>query len=81
MEEPQNANGSSIEGAEEDAEAVVGPAPPPKARAKRPLQFEQAYLDSLPSANMYAFHGLLCHFSVSGFMVFFNSVFFFFFLN
>ncbi|XP_044506984.1 peptidyl-prolyl cis-trans isomerase CYP71 [Mangifera indica] len=53
MEEPQNANGSSIEGAEEDAEAVVGPAPPPKARAKRPLQFEQAYLDSLPSANMY----------------------------
>ncbi|KAJ0020764.1 hypothetical protein Pint_31942 [Pistacia integerrima] len=53
MEEPQNDNASSIAAAEEDAEAVVGPTPAPKARAKRPLRFEQAYLDSLPSANMY----------------------------
>ena len=42
---------------EDDAEeeAMVGPAPP-QVRRKRPLQFEQAYLDSLPSANMYASH-------------------------
>ncbi|VFQ82800.1 unnamed protein product [Cuscuta campestris] len=32
---------------------VIGPGPAPRARPKRPLQFEQAYLDSLPSANMY----------------------------
>ncbi|KAK9156695.1 hypothetical protein Scep_003269 [Stephania cephalantha] len=29
------------------------PSPAPRARTKRPLQFEQAFLDSLPSANMY----------------------------
>lgn len=36
-------------------EPIVGPGPPPppRARPKRPLQFEQAYLDALPSANMY----------------------------
>ncbi|KAL3518503.1 hypothetical protein ACH5RR_021092 [Cinchona calisaya] len=34
-------------------EPVVGPGPAPKPRRKRPLQFEKAYLDSLPSANMY----------------------------
>ncbi|KAL2899500.1 Peptidyl-prolyl cis-trans isomerase CYP71 [Bienertia sinuspersici] len=38
---------------EEEAEEIVGPVPPPQRRAKRPLQFEQAYLDSLPCANMY----------------------------
>lgn len=36
----------------EGEEEAVGPAPPPQRRAKRPLQFEQAYLDSLPCANM-----------------------------
>ncbi|MCL7028182.1 hypothetical protein MKW94_007373 [Papaver nudicaule] len=36
-----------------EAEPVVGPAPPPPRSRKRPLQFEQTYLDSLPSANMY----------------------------
>ncbi|CAI8592901.1 unnamed protein product [Vicia faba] len=34
-------------------EPIVGPGPAPRARLKRPLQFEQAYLDALPSANMY----------------------------
>ncbi|KAL5099783.1 hypothetical protein RYX36_004110 [Vicia faba] len=34
-------------------EPIVGPGPSPRARLKRPLQFEQAYLDALPSANMY----------------------------
>lgn len=52
MEEPQNGSAKPIE--EDDAEPVVGPAPALRARAKRPLQFEQAYLDALPSANMYA---------------------------
>lgn len=39
--------------AEHVEEPIVGPGPAPRARSKRPLQFEQAYLDSLPSANMY----------------------------
>ncbi|KAG6761770.1 hypothetical protein POTOM_035003 [Populus tomentosa] len=51
MEEPKN--GNSATPVENDEDAVIGPGPAPKARAKRPLQFEQAYLDSLPSANMY----------------------------
>ncbi|OIW21997.1 hypothetical protein TanjilG_28420 [Lupinus angustifolius] len=34
-------------------EPVIGPGPAPRNRLKRPLQFEQAYLDTLPSANMY----------------------------
>ncbi|XP_021722099.1 peptidyl-prolyl cis-trans isomerase CYP71-like [Chenopodium quinoa] len=38
---------------EEGEEVAVGPAPPPQRRPKRPLQFEHAYLDSLPCANMY----------------------------
>ncbi|KAL5974606.1 cytochrome P450 monooxygenase 71 [Asimina triloba] len=37
---------------EEDDEPIVGPGPAPRTRAKRPLQFEQAYLDALPSAPM-----------------------------
>ncbi|KAG9158147.1 hypothetical protein Leryth_000282 [Lithospermum erythrorhizon] len=36
-----------------DEEPIVGPGPAPTRKPKRPLQFEQAYLDSLPSANMY----------------------------
>ncbi|CAI0398238.1 unnamed protein product [Linum tenue] len=56
MEEPQNgnANDNSAPPPPETEEPAVGPAPPPKARTKRPLQFEHAYLDALPSANMYA---------------------------
>ncbi|KAG8488597.1 hypothetical protein CXB51_016499 [Gossypium anomalum] len=53
MEEPQNGNGKLNTIAEEEEEPVIGPGPAPRARPKRPLQFEQAYLDSLPSANMY----------------------------
>ncbi|WOL18547.1 peptidyl-prolyl cis-trans isomerase CYP71 isoform X1 [Canna indica] len=36
-----------------DEEPVVGPGPAPRARPKRPLQFEQAFLDTLPCAQMY----------------------------
>ncbi|KHG14061.1 Peptidylprolyl isomerase domain and WD repeat-containing 1 [Gossypium arboreum] len=53
MEEPQNGNEKLNTIAEEEEEPVIGPGPAPRARPKRPLQFEQAYLDSLPSANMY----------------------------
>ncbi|KAA8544222.1 hypothetical protein F0562_022234 [Nyssa sinensis] len=52
MEEPQNGDGGSAT-VESDLEPIIGPGPAPRARPKRPLQFEQAYLDSLPSANMY----------------------------
>ncbi|KAK4788780.1 hypothetical protein SAY86_020099 [Trapa natans] len=52
MEEAREANGASMQ-ADVEEETMVGPGPAPKARSKRPLQFEQAYLDSLPSANMY----------------------------
>ncbi|KAE9600558.1 putative peptidylprolyl isomerase transcription factor WD40-like family [Lupinus albus] len=45
----ENENGAK---AIED-EPVIGPGPAPRTRLKRPLQFEQAYLDTLPSANMY----------------------------
>ncbi|GAB4824731.1 cytochrome P450 monooxygenase 71 [Ancistrocladus abbreviatus] len=37
----------------EEEEADIGPGRAPQRRPKRPLQFEQAYLDALPSANMY----------------------------
>ncbi|PKA66866.1 Peptidyl-prolyl cis-trans isomerase CYP20-2, chloroplastic [Apostasia shenzhenica] len=37
----------------EDGEPDIGPGPAPRARPKRPLQFEQAFLDALPSAHMY----------------------------
>lgn len=53
-EQPQNGNANAIaEAADDDVEPVVGPTPAPRARAKRPLQFEKAYLEALPSANMY----------------------------
>ncbi|XP_057481002.1 LOW QUALITY PROTEIN: peptidyl-prolyl cis-trans isomerase CYP71-like [Actinidia eriantha] len=45
-------NGSSVLAVKEE-EAAIGPGPAPRSRPKRPLQFEQAYLHSLPSANMY----------------------------
>lgn len=51
MEEPQNGAVGSAP-AETEEEPIVGPGPAPRARPKRPLQFEQAYLDALPSANM-----------------------------
>ncbi|KAE8691052.1 Peptidylprolyl isomerase domain and WD repeat-containing protein 1 [Hibiscus syriacus] len=51
MEEPQNENGNLSTIAED--EPIVGPGPAPRSRPKRPLLFEQAYLDALPSANMY----------------------------
>lgn len=53
-------NGSSIVAVDEDSEAMVGPGPAPQARRKRPLQFEQAYLDALPSANMYVYIHNIC---------------------
>lgn len=52
MEEPQNGD-LGAEVPENDDDTIVGPGPAPRRRAKRPLQFEKAYLDSLPSANMY----------------------------
>ncbi|CAK9182074.1 unnamed protein product [Ilex paraguariensis] len=56
MEEAQKENGSSATTVEErEEEPIVGPGPAPRARTKRPLQFERAYLDALPSANMYVF--------------------------
>lgn len=53
MEESQNGGdaNSAIPDGEEDA--LIGPGPALRSRPKRPLQFEQAYLDALPSANMY----------------------------
>ncbi|XP_052198209.1 peptidyl-prolyl cis-trans isomerase CYP71 isoform X2 [Diospyros lotus] len=42
---------AETEAAEE--ETMIGPGPAQRSRPKRPLQFEQAYLDSLPSVNMY----------------------------
>lgn len=52
MEEPQNGDGGSAV-PENDDELAIGPGPAPRSRPKRPLQFERAYLDCLPSANMY----------------------------
>ncbi|XP_068338529.1 peptidyl-prolyl cis-trans isomerase CYP71-like isoform X1 [Pyrus communis] len=63
MEEPQNGGetlatdvAEPLNGvAETEEEPMVGPGPPPppRSRPKRPLQFEHAYLDALPSALMY----------------------------
>ncbi|KAI3995095.1 hypothetical protein MKX01_031897 [Papaver californicum] len=52
MEENQNGK-ESLTVVEIEEEPIVGPAPPPPRSRKRPLQFEQTYLDSFPSANMY----------------------------
>ena len=46
MEEHENGANAGEE------EPMIGPGPAPRARPKRPLQFEQAYLNALPSANM-----------------------------
>ncbi|XP_022969540.1 peptidyl-prolyl cis-trans isomerase CYP71 [Cucurbita maxima] len=54
MEEPRNGNVDSASAIPEtEEEAAIGPGPAPRSRLKRPLQFEQAYLDTIPSANMY----------------------------
>lgn len=45
------ADAAAAEG--EDEDTMVGPGPAPRTRPKRPLQFEHAYLDSLPCAHMY----------------------------
>ncbi|KAJ1401785.1 WD40/YVTN repeat-like-containing domain superfamily, partial [Sesbania bispinosa] len=47
MEEQENGANAT------EDEPLIGPGPAPRSRPKRPLQFEQAYLDALPSANMY----------------------------
>ncbi|KAI3420527.1 Peptidylprolyl isomerase [Psidium guajava] len=52
MEEAPPTNGASV-AADAEEDQIIGPGPAPPARRKRPLQFEQAYLDALPSANMY----------------------------
>ncbi|XP_065868079.1 peptidyl-prolyl cis-trans isomerase CYP71 isoform X1 [Euphorbia lathyris] len=72
-EDPQNGNGKASETSappESEEETAIGPGPAPKARAKRPLQFEHAYLDSLPSANMYEksymHRDVVSHVAVSG---------------
>ena len=71
MEEPQNSNGGSVV-KENDDEPMIGPGPAPRSRPKRPLQFEQAYLDALPSANMYVrnFLGVCILFDCPGFRVY-----------
>ncbi|KAF3551373.1 hypothetical protein DY000_02006963 [Brassica cretica] len=51
-EEPKNGSAKELAVVEEE-EPMVGPGPAPRVKRKRPLQFEQAYLDSLPCANMY----------------------------
>ncbi|KAI4334267.1 hypothetical protein L6164_018977 [Bauhinia variegata] len=53
MEEPQNGGNANSAVVETKEEAVIGPGPAPRSRPKRPIQFEKAYLDALPSANMY----------------------------
>ncbi|CAH9072697.1 unnamed protein product [Cuscuta europaea] len=58
MEEAANGNELSALSPETKVEEtdegpVIGPGPAPRARPKRPLQFEEAYLDSLPCANLY----------------------------
>ncbi|KAM0996792.1 hypothetical protein ACFX13_006797 [Malus domestica] len=63
MEEPQNGGETlatdvaepqnGVAETEEEPMVGPGPPPPPRTRPKRPLQFEHAYLDALPSAQMY----------------------------
>lgn len=44
---------SVAKGHAEEEDEMIGPGPAPaKQRQKRPLQFEQAFLDALPSAAM-----------------------------
>ncbi|KAG9455056.1 hypothetical protein H6P81_007960 [Aristolochia fimbriata] len=52
MEDAQNGQ-EDPKTAESDDEPMIGPGPAVPRRQKRPLQFEQTFLDSLPSAHMY----------------------------
>ena len=67
-ENPPSAAATAVE--ETEDETVIGPGPAPHVSKKRPLQFEQAYLDSLPSANLYEksymHRDVVTHVSVSG---------------
>lgn len=53
LEEAKSGNMSSTAREESEEEPIIGPGLAPHARSKRPLQFEQAYLDALPSAPIY----------------------------
>lgn len=58
--EQEHGNGATAAPAvvqqEEEGEELIGPGPAPaRQRQKRPLQFEQAFLDALPSAAMCVF--------------------------
>lgn len=57
--ETANGNLSAQAAVDAEEEPMVGPGPAPRSRLKRPLQFEQAYLNSLPSANMYVLRNSL----------------------
>ncbi|GJN15466.1 hypothetical protein PR202_gb02384 [Eleusine coracana subsp. coracana] len=50
------ASATSVGKGQEEDDELIGPGPAPaKQRQKRPLQFEQAFLDALPSAAMCVF--------------------------
>ncbi|KAG1331665.1 peptidyl-prolyl cis-trans isomerase CYP71 [Cocos nucifera] len=53
MAEHQNGNPAMNPPENDEEESIVGPGPAPRPRPKRPLQFEQAFLDALPCAHMY----------------------------
>ncbi|KAJ3681569.1 hypothetical protein LUZ60_016058 [Juncus effusus] len=57
MEDEPNGSSAAAAAADrngDEEEAMIGPGPvAPRPKHKRPLQFEQAFLDSLPSAHMY----------------------------
>jgi hypothetical protein len=56
--EQEHGNGAAaapavVQQQDEDGDELIGPGPAPaQKRQKRPLQFEQAFLDALPSAAM-----------------------------
>ncbi|KAJ4775642.1 Peptidyl-prolyl cis-trans isomerase-like 1 [Rhynchospora pubera] len=54
MEGDPNGSSPAVDATGEEEDAMIGPGPAPaRQRKKRPLQFEQAFLDALPSAHMY----------------------------
>lgn len=53
MEEEEEEARNDGEEEEEDVGPIVGPGPARPVRSKRPLEFERAFLDSLPDAAMY----------------------------
>uniref|UniRef100_A0A0D9XAT8 peptidylprolyl isomerase n=1 Tax=Leersia perrieri TaxID=77586 RepID=A0A0D9XAT8_9ORYZ len=55
-EQGNNGNGAASAAVGKEGEEMVGPGPmPARPRQKRPLQFEHAFLDALPSAAMWVF--------------------------